>query len=116
MKNYTKIVISGEDYENPRLLIIINVFSKDSVYLKLFNTTESTLIFDGKIKNKRLLNIIDALLVEAKEDEYNLVDSDYSEIYTSFANLIFYWVSSEYFKATLIYSKIKLKHLMEYTK
>ena len=70
----------------------------------------------NKIEKKHLLNIIDALLAEAKEDEYNLVDSDYSEIYTSFANLIFYLVSSEYFKATLIYSKIKLKHLMEYTK
>ena len=114
MKNYINISISAKDCENPRLLIILNKFNDDSIYLKLFNVTKNKLIIAEEIRNQHLLNIINAFLAEAKEDEYNIKDSDFSELYLNFVNLIFYYIISAFFNASLQYEEIELINLKEY--
>ena len=114
MKNYINISISAKDCDNDQLLLIINKFSDNSVYLKLFNITENKLVDATEIENQRILNIINAFLAEAKEDEYDLENSEYGELYFNFVNLIFHYISSAYFHATLCYEEIKLINLKEY--
>ena len=109
MKNYINISISAKDYENGDLLIILNKFNNGSIYLTLFNQDLNKLVDDKEIKNQHLLNIINAFLAEAKEDEYNLKDSGYSEFYRNFVNSIFCYISSAYCSISWRYDEITLK-------
>lgn len=114
MKNFINIAISAKDSENPQILIILDKSSDNSVFLKLINVTKKTLEVAEYIRNQHLLNIIDAFLAEAKKDEYNLNNSDFSELYINFTNIIFYYIFSEYFKFSVKYNEIKLINIDEY--
>ena len=114
MKNYINISISAKDYENPNLLINLNKFNDGSIYLNLFDVDLNKLVEAKEIKNQNLLNLINIFLAEAKENEYNINDSDYTEFYLNFVNLIFYYISSAYFNASLCYEEIELINLKEY--
>ena len=114
MKNYINIAIFGKDYENPGLLINLDKFNDNLIYLNLFDVNLNKVVEAKEIKNQHLLNIINAFLAEAKEDEYNIKNSDYTELYLNFVNLIFYYISSSYFNASLRYEEIELINLKEY--
>lgn len=114
MKNYINIAISAKGSEYPQILIILDKYNDNSVFLKLTNVTEKRLEIAEYIENQHLLNIIDAFLAEAKKDEYNLNDSDYSELYINFTNIIFYYIFSAYFNFSVKYDEIKLININEY--
>ena len=114
MQNYTNISISAEDNKNPRLLVIINKFSDNSVFLKIFNLTENRLEIIEYIEHKHILNIIDAFLAEAKIHKYNLKDSDYSQLFPDFVKIIFNYIMAYYFNGYFNYNEIKLINLKEY--
>ena len=94
MANFTNISISAKDCENGEFLIILDKFKDNLIYLDFIDALENRLIYVGEIKNQPLLDFINAFLAEAKEDEYNLNNSDYTELYLNFVNLIFYYISS----------------------
>lgn len=114
MENYMNISISAKDNENPRLLIILDIFIDGSIYLRLLNMHENKLVVNKEIKNQNLLNIIKAFLADARFDIYDLKDSDYCELYVKYVELIAYWIISDYFKASLLYNEIKLINFKEY--
>ena len=58
MKNYINISISAKDCENQHLLIILNKFNDDSIYLTLFGLNLDKLVSNKEIKNQHLLNIL----------------------------------------------------------
>ena len=114
MENYMNISISAKDSENPRLLIILDIFRDGSIYLRLLNMHENKLVVNKEIKNQNLLNIIKAFLADARFDMYDLKDSDYCELYVKYVELIAYWIISDYHKASLLYNEIKLINFKEY--
>lgn len=114
MENYINISISAKDSENPQILIILNKFNDNSIFLNIISATENPLKVAEYIENNYLLAFINIFLAEAKKDEYNLKDSGYSEFYINLINTIFHYVISEYFNANLIYDEIKLINLKEY--
>lgn len=114
MKNSINIVISAKDSENPQILIILDKHSDNLIFLKLINVTKKTLEVAECIENQYLLNIINAFLVEAKNDEYNLKDSDFNEFYISIIKTIFHYIFSVYFNGTLKYNEITLINIDEY--
>ena len=115
MKNFINIVIFAKDCENGEFHIILDKFNDNLIYLNFINKLENRSIYVGEIKNQHLLNIINAFLAEAKEDEYNLKNSDYTELYLNFVNLIFYYIFSAYFNASLLFEEIELIYVKENT-
>lgn len=114
MENYMNISITAKDYENGELLIILDIFRDNSMYLKVLDKFKNKLVVDKQIKNQRLLNIINAFLADARFDMYDLKDSDYCELYVKYVELIAYWIISDYHKASLLYNEIKLINFKEY--
>ena len=109
MANFTNISISAKDCENGEFLIILDKFKDNLIYLDFIDALENRLIYVGEIKNQPLLDFINAFLAEAKEDEYNLKDSGYSEFYINFVNSIFCYISSAYYSFSWRYDEITLK-------
>ena len=114
MKHCANIVISAKDCQNYNLLIIINKFNDSSMFLNIFNEDENKLITAEEIKNKCLLTTINAFLADAKNDEFELEDSDYSELYIKYVEFITYFIISEQFSASVIYDDITLIDIKEY--
>ena len=114
MTNFTNISISAKDYENPSLLIMLDIFRDNSIYLRVVDMGENTLAVNKYIKNQHLLNIINAFLAAAKRDKYDFEETDYGELYIKYVELIAYFIISDYFEASLFYTEIKLIDLKEY--
>ena len=113
MKKIINVAISAKDYENPELLIIINAFSENYINLIVFNRSENKTIKSEFIKNQNLLNIISAFLADAKHDYYLLKNSDYSELFIQYVELIAYFIISDCFNASLLYNEITLESIKE---
>lgn len=114
MQNYTNISISAKANEDSHLLVIINKFSDNSVFLKLFNLTENRLEIVEYIEYKHILNVIDAFLAEVKLSKYNIDDNIYGEFYKDFVNIIFNYIMAYYFNGYFNYNEIKLINLKDY--
>ena len=114
MKHCINIIISAKDYQNYNLLIVINKFSDSSMFLNIVNEDENKLITAEEIKNKHLLNIINAFLADAKNNQYDLKNSDYSELFIKYVELITYFIISSCFNASLLYEDITLIDIKEH--
>lgn len=114
MKHCTNIIISAKDFQNYNLLIIINKFNDSSMFLNIFNEDENKLITAEEIKNQYLLTTINAFLADAKFSQYDLKNSDYSELFIKYVEFITYYIISTQFGASLLYEDIKLIDIKEY--
>lgn len=114
MKHCTNIIISAKDSQNYNLLIIINKFSDSSMFLNIFNEDKNILITAEEIKNQCLLTTINSFLANAKNNYYDLKNSDYSELFIKYVEFITYFIISEQFNASLLYEDISLIDINEH--